>query len=608
MRSVGQAARALDEGRRLAEEHGRPDLSAHLQAAGERLAARLFPVAIVGEFKRGKSTLVNALIQTDVCPVDADIVTAVPTLVRFGEEASATALLQAEPVPGQAERSPEPVAEPVDVDRLMALVGESADPAWRRRLQSVEVRLPHRLLRSGLALVDTPGVGGLESAHGQVTLGALARTSALIFVTDASQELTAPEVDFLRTALERCPTGVCVVTKTDLYPQWRRIVELDRGHLAAAGIDMPVVPVSSFLRLRAWREPELNEESGFAPLFDWLREAVVEAAAAELAGAAQRDLGFVQNQLRAELTAELQVIEAPDERRTESVVEELHKKHERTRRLVADRAGWKQALFDGVEDLFADVRHDLSERLRLLTREAEGVIDQGDPKETWPDVEVWLQRQLVGVATANYDLLTERAQELAADVAEQFRLESEVPLDLGLTAPAEVLRGLSMDPGDVDAAGGQRLARMVFAGRTAIIIPYVVFGVMGGAGFILLATLGPLSLVLGAGIGRKLLRDERQRQLTYRRQQAKIACRRYLDEAAFVIGKDCQDSLRRTRRELRDEFEARAALLNVSAERALLGAQRAAGLTPEEQHRRARELAERQRRIDRLGGPARGAA
>jgi hypothetical protein len=221
--------------------------------------------------------------------------------------------------------------------------------------------------------------------------------------------------------------------------------------------------------------------------------------------------------------------------------------------------GWQQALFDEIEDLFADTRHDLSERLRVLTREVEAVIDQGDPMETWPDIEAWLERRVVGLATANHDLITERAEKLVADLSEQFRLESEVPLDLGFNAPKEVLRGLAIDPADT-SAGSRRVARLVLAGRTAVIIPYVVFGVMGSGSLLLLATVGPLSLVLGVGIGRKLLRDERQRQLTYRRQQAKIACRRYLDEANFVIGKDCQDSLRRTRRELRDEFEARAAV------------------------------------------------
>ena len=108
--------------------------------------------------------------------------------------------------------------------------------------------------------------------------------------------------------------------------------------------------------------------------------------------------------------------------------------------------------------------------------------------------------------------------------------------------------------------------------------------------------------MLGAGIGRKLLRDERQRQLTYRRQQAKIACRRYLDEVAFVIGKDCQDSLRRTRRELRDEFEARAAVLT-SAERALRGAQRRERTSRRPRRPGARRSwPRRQRQIDGIGG------
>ena len=172
------------------------------------------------------------------------------------------------------------------MDRLAELVSEAADPSWRRRLRSVEVRLPHRLLKTGLSLVDTPGVGGLESAHGIVTLGALRTTTGVIFVTDASQELTGPEVDFLRQALERCSAAVCVVTKTDLYPAWRRIVELDRQHLANGRhrpADDPGVVVPAAARVAL---PALNEESGFAPLFDWLRAAVLEAAATQAVAAA----------------------------------------------------------------------------------------------------------------------------------------------------------------------------------------------------------------------------------------------------------------------------------------------------------------------------------
>ena len=601
---MARVVSALDEGRRLAEQHDRPDVGTHLERVRRRLAGQVLGVAVVGEFKRGKSTLVNALLQTDICPVDADIVTAVPTLIRYGSPPSAVARLE---TPGDPE--PQVVEESVDVEHMVQLVSEAADPTWRRRLRSVEVRLPHRLLRTGLGLVDTPGVGGLDSAHGVVTLGALGEACGMIFVTDASQELTAPEVAFLRQALERCPAAACVITKIDLYPQWRRIVELDRQHLSRAGIDVPLLAVSSFLRLRAWRQPELNEESGFAPLFDWLRTDVVEAAANEAVTAATRDIAFATEQLRMEVVAEEQVLAQPEA--SQEMVEELRRRSERTRRLMDGGTGWQQFLNDGVESLVADVKYDLDERIRVLNREVEAVIDQGDPRQTWSDIEVWLQRQVIVAASANYDLMTTRTAQLMSDVAETFAMESEVPLDLGLTAPAEVLRGLALEPAQSAApAGGQQLTRMIFAGRTAALIPSLALGI-AAPHVLLMVALAPLSLVLGAGIGIKLIRDERQRQLVYRRQQAKIACRRYLDEAAFVVGKDCLDALRRTRRELRDEFQARAALLHATSERALGSAERAVRLAPPDREVRAEQLGERRREIDRLGEIAvarRGAA
>ena len=90
-----------------------------------------------------------------------------------------------------------------------------------------------------------------------------------------------------------------------------------------------------------------------------------------------------------------------------------------------------------------------------------------------------------------------------------------------------------------------------------------------------------------------------------------MSCRRYLDEANFVIEKDCLDSLRRTRRELRDEFQARAGVLHASSQRALSSAERAASLSPQDREQRAAELAARRAEIERLGkAPAasRGAA
>ena len=619
--SVGDALAALDAGRHLAQRLDRPDLGEHLRAARERLADQLFAVAVVGEFKRGKSTLINAILQADVCPVDADIVTTVPTLVRWSDPPSGVALLEPEPPrrPGTGpttgpttgtgpETDPGTLTRtvyervPVDVDRLRELVCESADPAWGRRLRMVEAGLPHRLLHTGLGLVDTPGVGGLDSAHGVATVAALRQAAAVVFVTDVSQELTAPEVDFLRQALERCPIAVCVETKTDLYPEWERIVGLDRRHLRGAGLDLPVVPVSSFLRLRAWREPDLNAESGFAALFDWFRDAVLRASTTAAVDAAARDLKFAREQLDIEMNAEEEVLVAPQT--GAMVVDRLRTARDRATRLVGAHAGWQQMLTDGVEDLVAEVKHDLQERLRSLAREAESVVDAGDPRETWPDLELWLNRQVVTAATENQTLLVRRADELTVDVAQEFALESDASLELGLTAPADVLRAVVLTPLDEGPpTGGQKAARAVYAVRVATLPSAIVASVAAIPGTALMIAAAPIALAagIGVGIGRRLIRDERARQLAYRRQQAKIALRRYLDEALFVIGHDCSEALRRTRRELRDEFQARAGVLAESSQRALDRVQRATGLDERERAGRVAEIEHRRRAIHAIG-------
>src|SRR5215207_5172932 len=71
----------------------RPDLTERLYHTRRRLRDPSVRVLIVGEFKQGKSQLVNALINAPVCPVDDDVATAVPTLVMHGDEPAAELVL-----------------------------------------------------------------------------------------------------------------------------------------------------------------------------------------------------------------------------------------------------------------------------------------------------------------------------------------------------------------------------------------------------------------------------------------------------------------------------------------------------------------------------------
>ena len=110
----------------------------------------------------------------------------------------------------------------------------AATPGNEKQVERVEITAPSAILRQGLALVDTPGMGGLGAGHAAATLAFLPFADGLILVSDASAELSAPEVEFLQRAVELCPTVLFAQTKTDLYPAWERIVEINKGHLARA--------------------------------------------------------------------------------------------------------------------------------------------------------------------------------------------------------------------------------------------------------------------------------------------------------------------------------------------------------------------------------------
>ena len=110
---------------------------------------------------------------------------------------------------------------------------------------------------------------------------------------------------------------------------------------------------------------------------------------------------------------------------------------------------------------------------------------------------------------------------------------------------------------------------MMLATRSAMFVPMVLFGVAGSLLGISTLVAAPLSVVLAAGIGQKIIRDEKKRQVAHRRQQAKMAARRYVEEVGFIMNKESRDALRRTQRFLRDDFQLRAVSLHRSSTTAL---------------------------------------
>lgn len=561
----------------------RSDLVDRLSAAAERVRDPRRRIVVAGQLGQGKSRFVNALLNTELCPVGDGGGTALPMLLAHGDEPRAELVLA-----GTEAGSPEVrVAVPPDA---VAGIDPRTPLADGRRVLRLERHAPNPLLADGIVLVDTPGVGGSGPAAATV-LGMVPAADAVLVLSDASTELTEPELTFLRQVRELCPTVALLLTKTDLYPHWRRVHEANASHLDRAGVDLPVIAVSALLREHAMRtqDRQLGLESGFGELYQFLRDQVVARDQAAVRAGVARDIAAAAEHLALALGSELVALRDPDKgaaamqelRTAKAAAEELHRR----------TAAWQQTLGDGITDLAGDTDHDLRERLRAIAREGEEWIDEHDPGRHWERIAEWLGLSVDSALGDNLLFTHERAARLAERVAEHFA-------ELGAVDLPDV-RG-ALESGDSRAGSGTLAdleADIGFGSKLLV-------GMRGSYGGVLmvglastfagLAMLNPISLGAGVLVGGKAFRDDKQARLARRRSEAKTAVRRFVDDVAFQAGKESKDRLHRIHRALRDHYTGVAERALRSLEDSLRVTQDAATM---ESTRRAERCAELERQL-----------
>ena len=485
----------------------------------------------------------------------------------------------------------------IDFDQIRAYATELGGTDPSVVVKGVEIEIPRKLLGDGVILVDTPGVGGLGSAHAAAGLGALSVADAALFISDASQEYTRAEMDYLAQAVEMCPSVVCVMTKTDLYPRWRDVLEINQGHLARLGMSRPILPVSSLLRVEAIRrkDKEINKQSGFPSLVQYITNDIVAANAQRNRLSAQRDVLSVCDQLAGQFEAQRQALDDPEASAT--LVAGLEQAKGRAEALRSQVSRWNTTLNDGIADLTSDVDFDLRGRIRGLLAEADKAIENFDPAEAWDEFEPWLESNMSQAVVSNYRFLTERTSQLSRDVGDHFEGEGgELLADLEIHNASQAMARVSVDPTvEAEALGAGSKGLSVLRGGYSGFLMVSLLSVVPGVGALVL----PLGLGAGLLLGRKGLKDEKERALTRRRGEAKAAVRRYCDEVSFQIGKDSRDTLRRIQRQLRDHYSALADELNRSSSEALKSATEAAKVAEADRSKRLRDV---KAELDRIGG------
>lgn len=545
----------------------RRDLADKLAAAAARTTSPCTVLMVVGEFKQGKSSLVNGLVGRNVCPVDDDLATSVVTAVHAAPQLSVVARRRED---GRS------VAVDVDPDELTLLVTERGNPDNRAGIERVDIGVPSPLLEAGVVVVDSPGVGGIGPANAAATMSFLPLADAVLFVTDSTSELSAPELDFLEDAVTRCPAVVVVQTKTDLSPSWRRIAALNEGHLERRQIDAPLVSVSSALREVALRRGDaaLNDRSGFPALLTLLDAGLVSDARATAASRAVAEAADAVVQLRSVVEAELLALADPSH--VARAVEDARQAELRLAGLESAGARWSQVLNEALADLTNRVSFDFRERQRRLQRDLDARIEAATTG--WEQILDEAKAAVAAEVAASYSTVTDGAR--AAVDAVDVLLAGE--LGLAWTGSARTYDVATLADGEVrDESGGAVRVAASGVGQAVGALKGLQGGVMllGMLGMLFpaIAISTPIMLGVGSAFGVKNVVDQRKRRVSEARAATRQAVRQLLDEVSFKVGTDIGATTKLVQQQVREDVSARVAeLLRTAQDRAARSAEAAA--------------------------------
>lgn len=590
-RPVAVIVELIDHTSRIAGLNDRDDLAQRLLAAKTRISDPHIRVVIAGQLKQGKSQLLNSLLNMPVARVGDDESTVLTTVVHYGDAATAQLVLAPAENDGPGA---DPTVVAIPPNQLSTDLRQ-APQAQGRRVLRVEVAAPSPMLKGGLTFIDTPGVGGLGQPHLSATLGLLPDADALLMVSDTSQEFTAPELTFIRQAVEICPVATIVATKTDLYPHWREIVAANAAHLQHARLNVPVVPLSSALRTHALalNDKELNDESNFPAIISFLTDKVLSRENDRIKDEVVSEIHAAAEHLTLTVSSELAAINDPD--KLERMKAELERKKDDAQNALQQTALWQQVLNDGIADLTADVDHDLRNRFRNITAHTERIIDGCDPTQHWAEIGAELENVVATAVGDNFVWAHQRAEALAAEVARTFVQAGLDSVELAEIRARDMGAGLGeFNPVARLESEPIRAGHKVITGMRGSYGGVLMFGML--TSFAGLGMFNPLSLGAGLVLGRKAYKEDMENRMLRVRGEAKMNVRRFVDDVSFAVGKESRDRLRNIQRHLRDHYREIANQTTRSLNESLQATLAAAQIEAGERDNRVREL-ERQLNI-----------
>lgn len=241
MKSFNKYQNSFEHLIQISEDYNLAEIASNLKAENYKLTNEYLYLVVIGQFKRGKSTLINALIGNDLLPTAVLPLTSIISMIKYGDEQTIKIIFKDEHV------------EYISQDELFDFITESGNPNNEKQVNLVELHFPSQFLKDGIVLIDTPGIGSLFLHNTKSTVSFIPKIDAAIFVLSIDPPITKTEYEFFKEVRNNVDKFYFVMNKIDTVDvnSCDKLIKYTKNILSSSdhGIVTPIFPVSAKLAL-----------------------------------------------------------------------------------------------------------------------------------------------------------------------------------------------------------------------------------------------------------------------------------------------------------------------------------------------------------------------
>ena len=426
----------------------------------ERLRKGRFTLAVLGQFKRGKSTLINALLGAEVMPVSVLPLTSVVTSVVHGEN------------PRLVVRFQDGHEEAHSVESIARFVTEEENPKNVKRVAWTRVEWPSAFVARPVRVVDTPGVGSFYDHNTEVSEAFLSHLDAAVFVLGVDPILTKTELEWLGRVKDKAEAFFFVLNKTDqLTPEEvSQVLRFTQERLSALwGRPGKLFPLSAKLALQDPKDP------AFGAFRDELERFIDHEGDETLLRSARRKLLRGSNDLLSMLSIEREAARRP----AEELRDRLAALASEEEKLALDRARAYWVLEETSSRIMRELKAIIEERWKSEKNSVDGEV-----RGAWASAtsvgggRLAMMKVLESRLESLFKTLANNAEELSQDLFEQallFLAKEYQSLSDNLLKAAGEWFGLALPPVELEIPEPPRI-------RFYVLVPPELVGVSSAGG------------------------------------------------------------------------------------------------------------------------------